>query len=119
MIGDHKFEGFLFYTKHFSLRVLRNSEYELHFSKLWDTFPRRASSLLSMSRTEMTTLADDIKALMDLGISLERATELAVADRNKVPAPGNLCILFFYLISVFLSHAFRYQYFMVPLVNFI
>ena len=28
-------------------------------------------------------------------------------------------ILFFYLISVFLSHAFRYQYFMVPLVNFI
>ena len=49
MIEDHKFEGFLFYTKHFSLRVLRNSEYELHFSKLWDTFPRRASSLLSMS----------------------------------------------------------------------
>ena len=37
----------------------------------------------------MTTLVDDIKALMDLGISLERATELAVADRNIVSAPGN------------------------------
>ena len=35
----------------------------------------------------MTNLADDIKALMDLGISLERAIELAVADRNKVPDP--------------------------------
>jgi hypothetical protein len=32
---------------------------------------------------------DDIKALVDLGISLERATELAVADRNKEPTPGN------------------------------
>ena len=103
MIEDHKFEGFLFYTKHFSFRVLRNSEYELHFSKFKDTFPRRASSLLSMSRTEMTTLADDIKALMDLGISLERATELAVADRNKVPAPGNY-LHPVYFIEQFPSH---------------
>jgi hypothetical protein len=31
----------------------------------------------------MTTLADDIKALMCLGFGLERATELAVADRNR------------------------------------
>jgi len=51
--------------------------------------------------TEMTTLADDIKALMDLGINLERATELAVADRNKVPTtqgnypvPVNFIVLF-------------------------
>mmetsp|Transcript_19019 Transcript_19019/g.27242 ORF Transcript_19019/g.27242 Transcript_19019/m.27242 type:complete len:763 (+) Transcript_19019:38-2326(+) len=31
----------------------------------------------------MTTLAEDIKALMDLGHGLESATELAVADRKK------------------------------------
>ncbi len=38
----------------------------------------------------MTTLADDIKALMCLGFGLERATELAVADRNRPPpALGN------------------------------
>ena len=51
----------------------------------------------------MTTLADDIKALMDLGISLERATELAVVDRNKVPAPGNLCISLsnFYILYIY------------------
>jgi hypothetical protein len=37
----------------------------------------------------MTTLAEDIKALVDLGHSLEIATQLAVADRNRTPAPGN------------------------------
>jgi hypothetical protein len=43
----------------------------------------------------MSSLADDIKALMDLGHSLESATELAVADRNRTPAtqPGNYLIL--------------------------
>ena len=51
----------------------------------------------------MATLADDIKALMDLGISLERATELAVADRNKVPARGN-CLHPVYFIEQFPSH---------------
>ena len=39
----------------------------------------------------MTTLADDISALMNLGFGLERAVELAVADRSRLaPAPGNL-----------------------------
>ena len=31
----------------------------------------------------MTTLAEDIKALMDLGHTLERATDLATQDRAK------------------------------------
>jgi hypothetical protein len=37
--------------------------------------------------TEMTTLAEDIKALMELGHGLERATELAVADRKRTTQP--------------------------------
>jgi len=35
----------------------------------------------------MTTLAEDIKALMDLGHGLESATELAVADRKRTTQP--------------------------------
>ena len=31
----------------------------------------------------MTSLAKEIKGLMDLGYSLERATELAVGDRKQ------------------------------------
>ena len=34
-------------------------------------------------KTKMTTLAEDIKALMDLGHTLERATDLATQDRAK------------------------------------
>jgi len=34
------------------------------------------------------TLAEDIKALIDLGHSLEIATQLAVADRNTVLNQG-------------------------------
>ena len=46
----------------------------------------------------MTTLVDDIKALMCLGFGLERATELAVADRNRPPAPalGNCLFRYFH-----------------------
>jgi hypothetical protein len=51
----------------------------------------------------MSSLADDITALTDLGISLERATELAVADRNKVSAPGNFHRIFSMYISLLLS----------------
>jgi len=37
-----------------------------------------------------TTLAEDIKALMDLGHDLDSATQLAVADRNRSSTtPGN------------------------------
>ena len=35
----------------------------------------------------MTTLAEDIKALMDLGHGLKSATELAVADRKRTTQP--------------------------------
>ena len=59
----------------------------------------------------MTTLADDIKALMDLGISLERATELAVADRNKVPAPGNYVHPVYFIESNFHRIISIYLYF--------
>jgi len=57
----------------------------------------------------MTTLADDIKALMGLGHSLENATELAVADRKRLatlkpagnyPVPVNF-------IEQFSSHIFH------------
>jgi len=55
--------------------------------------PLRRENYKLRRTTEMTTLAEDIKALMDLGHGLERATELAVADRKRTsqppPAPGN------------------------------
>ena len=66
-------------------------------------FHRQFFLLINSQIVEMTTLADDIKSLMDLGISLERATGLAVEDRNKLPAPGN----YFhpvYFIEQFPSH---------------
>ena len=34
----------------------------------------------------MTTLADEIKGLMDIGHSLEQATELAIVTRRQHPA---------------------------------
>ena len=37
----------------------------------------------------MTTLAEDIKALMDLGHGLGSATKLAVEDRKRATQPGN------------------------------
>ena len=53
------------------------------------------------------TFADDIKALMDLGISLYCATELAVVDRNKVPAPGSYPHPVYFIISLFVSNFHR------------
>ena len=53
---------------------------------------------------------------MDLGISLERATELAVADRNKVPAPGNY-VHPVYFIEQFPSHIFHISVFFLRLMN--
>jgi len=61
----------------------------------------------------MSSLADDIKALMDLGHSLESATELAVADRNRTPTtqPGN------YLILCYLHRIFYISVFYLLLMN--
>ena len=61
----------------------------------------------------MTTLADDIKALMGLGHSLENATELAVADRKRLatlkPA-GNYPVPVNFIEQFFIAY-FPYLYF--------
>jgi hypothetical protein len=42
-----------------------------------------------------TTLAQDIHALVEIGHNLERATELAVADRNRNIGNGSkVCVEF-------------------------
>ena len=55
---------------------------------------------------------------MDLGISLDRATDLAVVDRNKVPAPGNNYLHPVYFIcEQFPSHIFHISVFFLRLMN--
>jgi hypothetical protein len=49
-----------------------------------------------------TTLAQDIQALVALGHTLERATELAVADRNR-NAGKMICHLWFVYYKEFYS----------------
>jgi hypothetical protein len=67
--------------------------------------------ILWMSVGTMDAQAETLKAIIEIQQQIEeRATELAVADRNKVPAPGN-DLHPVYFIEQFSSHNFHISVF--------
>jgi hypothetical protein len=52
----------------------------------------------------MSTLADDIKALMVLGHGLETATQLAVTDRNRTGNSMKFYCIFLVFILILCHH---------------
>jgi hypothetical protein len=61
----------------------------------------------------MTTLAEDIKALMDLGHGLGSATELAVADRVKKSKAANQG---FHFSLLYYSYSYLFPFFHFSLI---
>ena len=67
--------------------------------------------------TEMTTLAEDIKALMDLGHGLGSATKLAVEDRKRATQPGNYLHPVMGLIFLWMSLYIAIYIYIITLYN--